>query len=118
MSERVDPLIAALRVFPVEVDGDDAVLREALTDEGERFLRAGGTLSLLEWSVLEEISRDALALAGDRIRYELAGLIGAAGISPSYAAAIAEGAEVDPDSLRVRIALEQATKRVAERIGG
>jgi hypothetical protein len=115
---RVDALISALRAFPVEIDGDVDVLLEALTDEAERFLRAGGTVSLVEWAALEEKSRDALAEAGDRIRFATAALIGAASISGDYASAIAEGGDTDPDEIRVRVALDQSLRRLGAKIDG
>lgn len=117
-TDRVDALISACAAFPFVLDGDVEIVEKALVDEAERFLRAGGSLSLTDWSALSEISRRALAEAGDRIRFAVAGLIGAAGLSTDHALAIAEGGEVDPDALRIRLALEKATKRAAERISG
>lgn len=40
----------------------------ALVDEAERFLLAGGRLSLADWTILSEPERDALVEAGLRIR--------------------------------------------------
>lgn len=55
------------------VDEVDESARERLVDEAERFLLAGGRVTVSEWSVLEECEKDCLVEAGLRLRlFEIA----------------------------------------------
>jgi len=70
-----------------EVEGTEA--EELLANLAEGFLRAGGSLSLDEWAVLEDCERVALMFAGDRIRAEQA-VMTAQSLNPEYAALVSQ----------------------------
>ena len=49
-----------------------------LVDASLDFLRAGGSVSLVDWSGFTELEREAAAQAGDRVRAVISTLIGLA----------------------------------------
>ena len=60
-------------------DGDDfGRLFDRLTEATGDFLRAGGSISLLDWSGFTPLEREAAAVAGDRLRSIVSSLTGLA----------------------------------------
>lgn len=53
-------------------------LYSRLVDASLDFLRAGGSVSLVDWSGFTELEREAAAQAGDRVRAVISTLIGLA----------------------------------------
>lgn len=114
MSDQIDPLLASIKgllAVTVEVTPD---LEELVFEEAELFLRAGGTVDLDLWTRLSQVSREALARAGDSIRRCQAGLTGLATQGPQVARSIAEGE--DAGDFKVRTALDASINRMAEQL--
>jgi hypothetical protein len=107
---RIDRIIADLGLAAVE--GDCSPATEArIAEEAEGFLRAGGTLSWSEWVSLSDVSQRAFTLAGDRVRRETAGLIGAAVRVDFVDQALLSGEDVD--AVRRRNVLRSACEEVS-----
>lgn len=110
-----DPLVLSTPELALELDGTDERLEELLRDNAERFLLAGGTITLETWNGLTEGSRNALALAGEDLRVGMAAAIAIAIQSPQVAAMSASG--MDDGDVRVRLALVASGDRCEGRAG-
>ena len=95
---RIDRVIADLGIAAVEDLSDEA--RDHLTDEMEAFLRSGGVFSWTEWGTLTSETQDAARTAGNRIRWESAGMIGASVRSEALCQSFLSGK--DPAEVAVR----------------
>lgn len=96
-----------------EMPAHSKELDAALTKHAENFLRAGGTLSLDDWSLMNDSEHGAFVAAGDRIRIEDSVNTGLAAQSLDSAASIY--AAVDGGVLKVRSVIDQAlANRVAK----
>lgn len=91
---------------------DDA--RLVMIEAAEHFLRAGGMISLAEWSTLSEESKSAFVTAGDRMRAISAYSQGIA--SRSRADALAMLAQADGGDAFIRALLEKTAMVAADRI--
>lgn len=103
----------------IEVEGtavDEEVVMDQLVQQAALFLRAHGTVSLAEWGTLSHMEREAMARAGDRLAEVHASLVGVASQGPVQAAALAQG--LDPDDVKVRLALATAVGHLAKRMAG
>ena len=101
-----------LSAFPSDLEGDQDAALEVLTAEAERFLLAGGTITLETWKGLTGPSRDALAKAGEGLRLAQAAALSVSIHSPQVAALCA--ADLDPDEIHLRAALEASGDRQAK----
>lgn len=104
---RVDRIISDLGLADTSAEVGD-VFRARLEEEGERFLRAGGTLAWSEWCLLDEVTREAFRVAGDRVRWETAAIAGASAREPHVARAILAGVEVADVLVRDALAATMA----------
>ena len=60
-----------------EEDSDDWIkLYESLVDGAQDFLRAGGSILLMDWAGFSPLEKEAAAIAGERLRAEYAALSG------------------------------------------
>ena len=89
-----------------------------LDDEAERFLLAGGVVSLSEWALMSESSRQALGSAGSRLRVIDALRMSAAlrGDVPAVLAEI-DGGECAREAALSRAAASIAAKNEGRRHG-
>lgn len=104
---RVDRIISDLGLAGAAGEVGD-VFRSRLEEEAERFLRAGGTLAWSEWCLLDEVTREAFRVAGDRVRWEAAAISGASAGAPQVARAILAGVEVADVLVRDALAATMA----------
>lgn len=104
---------AADLIAPLHDEEADKAL-PALTRQAERFLRAGGTLTLQDWTLLDPISRVAFEAAGCRVRSELAARTGLA--AQSLGGALEVLADVDGGEARAKVACEMAAAKALQRI--
>lgn len=106
----IDRLRARLGLWraPGEVPEDVAALLVAVA---ERFLRAGGSLSLPDWGRLSVPERAAFVAAGDRVAADRAGVVGVA--AQGLRGALAVHGVLDGGRMRVEAEDEAAVARLA-----
>lgn len=109
---KVDWFIADLGIANIEEMPENAL--ELLSERADGFLRGGGVLSWAEWKGLADETRAALSEAGDRIRNETAGKIGAAVNSRAVVKALMTGA--DPTDVAVREWLKKAADQIEAKV--
>lgn len=103
-----DLLTSRIPNLPDDPDERAAVI----ADVAEEFLRCGGVLSLADYLLLSEESRDALSLARRRLRWRMAGLIGAAVRSEEVRTAMLTGEDVE--DVHVERAMDAALAKLKE----
>lgn len=107
-----DPLLKALGIT-AEAELSEEI-RDAMADEAENFLLAGGSLTLGEWALLSASTREALTEGGRRLEVARALRIGLAA-----AGQVADVlSEVDGGEQQRRAAIDLALARVAARRKG
>ena len=109
-------LMTASGVMQAPAEEDLQKVYPTLVGVGMHFLRAGGSVSMTEWSDLLTVEKLALAEAGDKLWAQRAAQIGAASLSPQGVAEVA--AAGGDTSVKERIALEQAATQAAEKVMG
>ena len=96
-------------------DGLTDEMVSLLADEAEAFLRAGGRLSWGDWRGLPDQEREAFAIAGDRLRSEMAGMIGAAVSDVRVADAMMRGDDLEDAAAREYV--DAGVRAIEERLG-
>lgn len=76
------------------------------------FLQAGGTLTLSDWALLGEPSREAFIKAGGMLRAELSAMIGLSAQGPEQAAAVLS--ESDDGQLNADMATQRSARKASE----
>lgn len=85
-----------------------------LTRQAERFLRAGGSLTLQDWALLDPLSRVAFEAAGCRVRAELAARTGLA--AQSLGGALEVLSDADGGDAKARVACDLAAAKALNRL--
>lgn len=105
-----------LEVGIIRPDGDlDDAARARLVDEAEIFLRAGGALTLGEWTVLSAASRAAFGVAFTRLEVDRATLAALAGQGPESMARVRSA--MDGGEALADVLLAAVTEKAAAKIG-
>ena len=104
-------LLATTGLLDVE---DHEELDDLLAYQAESFLRAGGTLTLGDWTELDHRERTAFVEAGERIRAEHAVQIAAGVFNPQYRASLYS--VLDGGSEAARVAVESAVQEAASKV--
>ena len=108
---KLDGVMADLGMGEVEFTEDAA---EMLAEHLEAFLRGGGVFSWSEWRSVSDETRDALRVAGDRMRREMLGMLAVAIHRPIIAESLLSGD--DPEDTVVRRWLEKAADDLESKV--
>ncbi len=110
---KIGPVTASLGI--ADADELPEVAADALRGAALGFLQGGGHLSWSEWRTLTDDEREAFEDAGHHLREQLAGMIGAAVLSPGIAKAMMKGDDVEAVGLNA--VLDQVTREIQAQAG-